>query len=324
MLLLTGAAGFIGSNILKALNAAGYSDVIIVDDLKDGAKCANLAGTEFRDYIDASELLDKLEQLPKPDVILHQGACADTTLQDGRQMMQTNYTFSKRLLNIALRRRCPFIYASSAAVYGANAACFKEGPSCENATTPYAFSKWAFDQYVRRVIPNAKSLIAGLRYFNVYGPGEQHKGAMASAVWRCLEAAKRGEAPELFAGSERFFRDFIHVRDVVHVNMFFLDAALTGQKKTGIYNVGTGIARSFVDVGALVSQVSGSPAPITIPFPAELAKQYQTYTCADIYSLRAVGYSSGFTTLEDGIASYWNQLQTKVDKLVSTMERLYG
>lgn len=312
MLILTGAAGFIGSNILAALNAAGYTDILIVDDLSNGAKCANLANKDFKDYLDQSEFFNKLEMLPKPTAIIHQGAVADTTCADGRYMMQTNYAFSKRLLNVALRRRCPFIYASSAAVYGPGAGSFKEGPAYENACTPYAFSKWAFDQYVRRVAPGSKIPIVGLRYFNVYGPNEQHKGKMASAVWRCLNAAQSNSAPELFQGSDGFFRDFVYVRDVVHVNMFFLGLTLSPRfHRNGIYNVGTGVARSFEEVGLLAAKLGNSPPPVSVPFPTELRNQYQAYTCADISSLRLIGYSAPFTTLEDGMTDYWQHLTTK-------------
>jgi ADP-L-glycero-D-manno-heptose 6-epimerase len=311
MLILTGAAGFIGSNMLAALNAAGYKDILIVDDLTDGAKCANLANKDFKDYRDQAELFDKIDMLPKPTAIIHQGACADTTCTDGRYMMQTNYAFSKRLLNVALRRRCPFIYASSAAVYGTGAKYFKEGPAYENARTPYAFSKWAFDQYVRRVAPGSKIPVVGLRYFNVYGPNEQHKGKMASAVWRCLQAAKNNTAPELFEGSDRFFRDFVYVQDVIRVNMFFLELAhMPRFHYNGIYNVGTGVARSFEEIGLLAAKLGNSPAPVSVPFPAELRNQYQDYTCADIFSLRSIGYSARFTTLEDGMTDYWQRITT--------------
>jgi ADP-L-glycero-D-manno-heptose 6-epimerase len=305
MILLTGAAGFIGSNILAALNARGRSDVLAVDDLTDGTKCANLAGKSFADYLDAEELLDGLDRLPALTGILHQGACVDTTARDGRAVMKANYTFSKRLLAVAQRHRCPFVYASSAAIYGDGKAGFREEPACERARTPYAFSKWAFDQFVRRLGPVAGVPVVGLRYFNVYGPGEDHKGRMASVAWHCFQAVKRGDPPRLFEGSDGFVRDFIAVADVADVNLFFLDAAAGGRECSGIYNVGTAVPRSFADMGAIVSRVAGGKPPVTIPFPADLEGQYQAYTCADITRLRAAGYARPFTSLEDGIAAYW-------------------
>jgi ADP-L-glycero-D-manno-heptose 6-epimerase len=311
MILLTGAAGFIGSNILAALNARGRDDVIVVDDLTDGAKCANLAGRGFTDYLDADDLLAGRESLPRLSGILHQGACVDTTARDGRAVMEANYTFSKRVLALAREHGCPLVYASSAAVYGDGAAGFREEPACERALAPYAFSKWAFDQFVRRELAAGRAgdvPIVGLRYFNVYGPGEGHKGRMASVVWHAFQATRRGEAPRLFEGSDGFVRDFVAVADVAAVNLFFLDAAAAGRGPSGIYNVGTGLPRSFGDLGRIVSAVTAAPPPVTIPFPDDLRGQYQAYTCADISRLRAAGWTRPFLSLEDGIAAYWKAL----------------
>jgi len=310
MILLTGGAGFIGSNILAALGGRGRDDVIVVDDLTDGAKCANLSGRSFADYLDAEELLEACDRLPALSGIIHQGACVDTTVRDGKAVMRVNYTFSKRLLDLARRHRCPFVYASSAAIYGDGTGGFREEPVCERARTPYAFSKWAFDQYVRRLGREAGVPVVGLRYFNVYGPGEGHKGRMASVAWHCFQAARRGEAPKLFAGSDGFLRDFISVDDVAEVNLFFLDEAVAGRDRSGIYNVGTGLPRSFADMGRIVAEVTGSGPPVSIPFPDDLRGQYQAYTCADIGRLRAAGWDRSFTTLEDGIGAYWRALQT--------------
>ena len=311
MILLTGAAGFIGSNILAAFNARGRDDVIAVDDLTDGAKCANLAGRSFADYLDADELLAGLDGLPPLSGILHQGACVDTTARDGREVMRANFTFSKRMLALARRHDCPLVYASSAAVYGDGSAGFREEPACERAVTPYAFSKWAFDQLVRRELAAGRAgdpPLVGLRYFNVYGPGEGHKGRMASVAWHGFQAVRRGEAPRLFAGSEGFVRDFIAVADVAAVNLFFLDEAAAGRDRSGIYNVGTGAPRSFGDLGRIIAAVAGSAPPVTIPFPDDLRGQYQAYTCADVARLRAAGFTTPFTSLEDGVAAYWNAL----------------
>ena len=308
MILLTGAAGFIGSNILAALNARGRDDVLVVDDLADGTKCANLSGRSFADYMDADELLGRLDGLPRLTGILHQGACVDTTARDGRAVMRVNYTLSKQMLSLARRHGCPLVYASSAAVYGDGSAGFREERGCERAVTPYAFSKWAFDQFIRRELAanGAGDVpVVGLRYFNVYGPGEGHKGRMASVAWHAFQAVRRGEAPRLFEGSDGFVRDFIAVADVAAVNLFFLDEAAAGRNRSGIYNVGTGAPRSFGDLGRIIAAVSGSPPPVTIPFPDDLRGQYQAYTCADVTRLRAAGWKREFTSLEDGVAAYW-------------------
>lgn len=306
MILLTGAAGFIGSNVLAALNAAGHSDVLVVDDLTDGAKCANLSGRAFADVLDPAELDDRLDSLPPLAGILHQGACVDTTVRDGRAVMAVNYGLSKRLLSLAERHRCPFVYASSAAVYGDGAGGFREDLACERAKTPYAFSKWAFDQFVRRRLPDLAIPVAGLRYFNVYGPGEAHKGRMASVAWHSFVAIRGGKPPRMFEGSEGFLRDFVYVGDVAAVNLFFLGAPRESAR--GIYNVGTGEPRSFADLVNIASQVAAGPSPQTIPFPDDLRGQYQAYTCADLSRLRTAGWTTPFTSLEDGMAAYWRSL----------------
>lgn len=306
MILLTGAAGFIGSNVLSALNAAGHSDVLVVDDLTDGAKCANLSGRSFADVLDPLELEARLDHLPELAGILHQGACVDTTVRDGRAVMAVNYSLSKRLLELAERHRCPFVYASSAAVYGDGVGGFREELPCERAKTPYAFSKWSFDQYVRRRIPNLGIPVAGLRYFNVYGPGEAHKGRMASVAWHSFVAIQKGQPPRMFEGSEGFRRDFVYVEDVAAVNLFFLGSSATTMH--GIYNVGTGEPRSFADLVTVASQAAAGPPPEIIPFPDDLRGQYQAYTCADLSRLRAAGCDIPFRSLETGMADYWRSI----------------
>lgn len=308
MILLTGGAGFIGSNILAALNAAGRSDVIVVDDLTVGAKCANLSGKEFADYFDGSDIERFAHSLPRLDGICHQAACVDTTAGDGRQVMQANFDMSKRLLAIAQENGCPFVYASSAAVYGDGGGGFREEPGCERAKTPYAFSKWAFDQYVRRRLADLPIPVVGLRYFNVYGPGEHHKGRMASVAWHSFMAIKRGESPQMFEGSEHFCRDFIYVADVAAVNLHFLTGAGCDVARKGVYNLGTGEPRSFADLVRIASTVAGGLPPTTIAFPTDLRGQYQAYTCADISRLRMAGWTPPFTTLEAGMAAYWQAM----------------
>ena len=304
MILLTGAAGFIGSNLLRALGERGH-DVIAVDDLTDGRKCVNLVGRGFADYLDVEELQEAIveDRLPALSGICHQGACADTTALDGRAIMRNNHSFSKAMLALAERHGCPLVYASSAAVYGDGRHGFRESPECERPRSPYAVSKWAFDQLLRRRFASAPPSVpvVGLRYFNVYGPGESHKGRMASVVWHCFEAIRRGESPRIFAGSEGFLRDFVSVDDVVDVNLHFLAAAT---RRLAILNVGTGKPRSFRELADIVSAATGGPAPIEIPFPEDLRGQYQEYTCADLAALRAAGYVAPMRSLEEGIGAY--------------------
>lgn len=307
MILLTGGAGFIGSNILAALNDRGRDDVIVVDDLADGGKCRNLAGLRFADYLDVTELSDAVrdETLPRLSAICHQGGCTDSTITDGRVTMRDNFTFSKTMLRLAGRHRCPLVYASSASVYGDGRNGFRESAECERPLSPYAFSKWAFDQHLRWLERSGPGVpppsVTGLRYFNVYGPGEEHKGPMASVAWQCFEALYRGESPRVFAESDCILRDFIHVGDVVAVNLHFLENRPAGLR---IVNVGSGVARSFLDLASCASRVAGGLAPVTVPFPERLRGQYQRYTCADLGGLRAAGYAAAMTPLETGIAAY--------------------
>lgn len=305
MILLTGAAGFIGSNILRALGRQGRRDVLAVDDLTDGRRCANLVASSLADYLDIAELRAAIaaDRVPRLSAICHQGACADTTVADGRAVMQANFSFSKEMLALAERHGCPLVYASSAAVYGDGRNGFREAPECERPTSPYAVSKWAFDQLLRQRFAGTPPVIpiVGLRYFNVYGPGEAHKGRMASVAWHCFEAIRRGESPRIFAGSERFLRDFVSVADVVAVNLHFLATTTPG---FAILNVGTGMPRSFRDLAGLVAAAARGPEPEEIPFPADLRAHYQAYTCADLSALRAAGYGAAMETLEEGIAAY--------------------
>lgn len=311
MILLTGAAGFIGSNILEALNERGINDVIAVDDLTDGRKCANLAGRGFADFLDVSEIQDSIrhDRLPALSAICHQGAIADTTSGNGRDVMQANFAFSKEMLALAERHHCPFVYASSASVYGDGRNGFRESPDCERPQSVYAFSKWAFDSHVRwRFAAEGPPVpVVGLRYFNVYGPGEAHKDHMASVAWQCFEAVRLGQRPRLFAGSDGFLRDFVHVGDVAAVNLYFLAASTPG---LSILNVGTGTPRSFRELAECVVSVAGGQPPIFVSFPDDLRDQYQTYTCADITALRAAGYSAAMVSLESGIEAYHHALRS--------------
>ena len=305
MIVVTGAAGFIGSNIVRGLNALGRTDIVAVDDLTNGEQHLNLNALRFADVIDRGDLFDALPGIAKIEAVFHQGACSDTTESDGRYMMKNNYEYSKRLLHAAEERGAKFLYASSAAVYGDGKHGFREEPACEYPLNVYGFSKMVFDQHVRRRLGGARSQIVGLRYFNVYGPQERHKGRMASVAMHLHDQLDASGEMRLFEGSDGFLRDFVHVDDAVAVNLFFF-----GNDKSGIYNCGTGRARSFVDVAACLRERHGNGAVREIPFPADLAGKYQRFTEADLTGLRGAGYDKPFLTLEDGIARYYESLRS--------------
>lgn len=323
---VTGAAGFIGSNLVKALNDRGVTDVIAVDDLQQGDKFVNLADCEIADYLDKDEFLEKMEEGALDGVVsavLHQGACSDTTERDGRFMMDVNYRYSKRLLDHCITDEVPFIYASSAAIYGAGRA-FREERECEAPLNIYGYSKFLFDQLVRRRFEERTAQIAGLRYFNVYGPREEHKGRMASVAYHFFNQYRAAGQVRLFTGSGGFGdgeqrRDFVSVDDCVKINLYLLDHP----EKSGIFNAGTGAAQSFNDVAVAVVNAcreaagEGALTPVAlrergviqyIAFPDDLRGRYQSYTQADIAKLRAAGYDAPFLTVEQGVARYCQTL----------------
>lgn len=308
MIIVTGGAGFIGSNLVRALNRVGYSDILVVDDLRDAHKILNLSDCRIADYIDMHEFSNRIvagqDFAPKIEAIFHQGACTDTTEWNGLLMMRANYDFSRHVLAYATGRRVPLVYASSASVYGAGRE-FRVSEDCERPINVYAFSKLMFDRHVRRVTASFRSPVIGLRYFNVYGPGEAHKGRMASVIHHFREQLKTGDEIRLFRGSDGYgdgeqVRDFIHVDDIVAVNLW----AWQQGAKSGTFNLGTGQARSFNDVARAVLKWHGRGRIQYIPFPVELAGSYQSYTQADLTGLRAAGYNAPFIPIEDGVPRY--------------------
>ncbi|MEF1338690.1 ADP-glyceromanno-heptose 6-epimerase, partial [Vibrio rotiferianus] len=303
----TGGAGMIGSNIVKALNEAGLNDILVVDNLKNGKKFKNLVDLDITDYMDRDDFLTQImagDDFGPIEAIFHEGACSATTEWDGKYMMLNNYEYSKELLHYCLDREIPFLYASSAATYG-ETETFVEEREYEGALNVYGYSKQQFDNYVRRLWQDAQehgetlSQITGFRYFNVYGPREDHKGSMASVAFHLNNQIKAGENPKLFAGSESFRRDFVYVGDVSKVNLWFLENGVSG-----IFNCGTGRAESFEEVAKAVITHHGKGEIQTIPFPEHLQGAYQEFTQADLTKLRAAGCDVEFKTVAEGVAEY--------------------
>ncbi|MEK7815201.1 MAG: ADP-glyceromanno-heptose 6-epimerase [Pseudomonadota bacterium] len=325
MYVVTGGAGFIGANIVKRLNERGIRDILVVDNLEKADKFKNLIDCEIADYLDKRDFIDWLQQSGrrKFKAVFHEGACSDTMEHNGAYMMQNNYEYSKALLDFCQARRVPFLYASSASVYGAGRV-FREAREHEAPLNVYGYSKFLFDQHVRARLSRKTAQIAGFRYFNVYGDREQHKGRMASVAFHHFNQFLESGQVRLFEGSDNYgngeqLRDFISVEDVVAVNLFFLD----NPRKSGIFNVGTGRAQPFNDVAVAVvnslRQSEDKPALtlddmrqqgilVYVEFPEKLRGKYQSFTQADISALRKVGYKKPFLTVAEGVGRYVRQL----------------
>jgi ADP-L-glycero-D-manno-heptose 6-epimerase len=312
MIIVTGGAGLIGSNLIKTLNSMGYNDILAVDNLTDGTKFRNLVGCNIMDYQDKDRFLQNVlanKFLPnKIEAIFHQGACTVTTEWNGRYMMDNNYAYSKALLDFAQQQQIPFIYASSAAVYGANTE-FAEIPANENPLNVYGYSKLLFDQHVRRCILLNKSKVIGLRYFNVYGPGENHKKSMASMVYHLANQLKQNGIASLFEGTDGYGdgeqkRDFVYVSDVANVNIWLWQ----NNVPSGIYNIGTGKSATFNEVAKAIIDFYGRGKINYKPFPEHLHGSYQSFTEADLTSLRKVGYTKEFLTVAEGVKQYLEQI----------------
>lgn len=307
MIVVTGGAGFIGSNLVKRLNHTYPTiRIIVVDDLTEGIKFRNVVDCTVADYLDQNEFLEKIKKnkiFPGLKAVFHQGACSVTTEWNGHYMMNNNYEYSKQLLHYCLSWEIPFIYASSAAVYGLGTV-FKEELAYEKPVNVYAYSKYLFDQYVRNIFSEIKSQVVGLRYFNVYGPKENHKGAMASVVLHADKQLKNTGVINLFEGTDGYGngeqrRDFIYVDDVAAINLWFLES-----KKSGIYNAGTGNCESFNSLAKAVIDFYGHGEIRYIPFPEHLRDCYQSFTQADLSSLRSAGYQGTFRNVTTGVKEY--------------------
>ncbi|WP_369586706.1 ADP-glyceromanno-heptose 6-epimerase [Kingella oralis] len=322
-IIVTGAAGFIGSNIVKALNRRGETDIIAVDNLTNGHKFRNLADCDIAHYLDKHEFIRQVrEHLVPHDIraVFHQGACSNTMEHNGQYMMENNYQYSLDLLDWCQDERIPFLYASSAAVYGKGTA-FREERALEKPLNVYGYSKFLFDQVVRRRIAQGLTAqVVGFRYFNVYGMREQHKGRMASVAYHHFNQYRSQGYVNLFGAYENYgngehSRDFISVEDVAKVNLYFFD----NFEKSGIFNLGTGRSQPFNDLAVATVNAcraaEGKPklslAKLVeqqliryIPFPEDLAGKYQSFTQADTEKLRAAGYADDFYTVEQGVERY--------------------
>ena len=317
MIIVTGGAGFIGSNIVKGLNLRGHSDVLVVDHLGTKDKYKNIQSLDIMDYMDKTEFMDALLagkfDREKIDVVFHEGACSDTMNYDGGYMLANNFTYSKNLLAFTARRRIQMMYASSASTYGSGKHGFREDRACEEALNVYAFSKLLFDNYVRRVLAADSSVpVVGLRYFNVYGPQENHKGPMASMIYQMFNQYKREGRVTLFGAYDGYeagmqLRDFIYVKDVVRVNFYFWDHP----QIHGIFNCGTGEAHPFKTLALGVLRHFGAPESKLeyVPFPEKLKGKYQSYTQSDASLLRTVGYGEEFWDIDKAIDEYTDLLE---------------
>ena len=314
MIIVTGSNGFIGSNLIKGLNEIGYKDIIAVDNQDDPELKDNIAHCDIEDFLNIDEFINLIRNNEidgtKIRAIFHQGACSNTMEWDADFLYKNNLLYSKELLNFSQKTQTPLIYASSASVYGAGK-IFEESIENEDPINLYAYSKFKFDQLVRQELIKSETQIVGLRYFNVYGPQEQHKGTMASVAFHLHNQLKDNEEIKLFEGSDGYDdgeqrRDFIYVEDVVKVNLWFLE----NQKVSGIFNVGTGKSQTFNEVAHSVINWNKRGKINYVPFPEKLKGAYQSYTQANISKLRKAGYKDEFLNVQEGVKKYLDRLES--------------
>lgn len=317
MIIVTGGAGLIGSNVIEQLNQRGHTDVLVVDHLKNGQKMHNLADLHIRDYLDRDDFMARIQSgqdMGQVSAVFHLGACSSTTEWDGQFMMRNNFEYSKQLLHWCQRVNASYIYASSASVYGLGKRGFSEQRDCERPINMYAYSKFQFDQYVRSLQGRLRHQVVGLRYFNVYGPREAHKGSMSSTAFHFNRQLHSEGVCRLFEGTDGYgngeqLRDFVYVGDCAKVNLWFMDHAHVN----GIFNLGTGQANSFNAVANAVlawhqQQRQAHGRIEYIPFPEHLKGAYQSYTQADISALRRAGYHERFLNVDEGVNAYLDWL----------------
>ncbi len=312
MIIVTGGAGFIGSNLVHGLNRLGHDDVVVVDDLSDGRKFSNIVTAQIHDYLDVEEFRGwfSADRDPFDNVerVYHLGACSTTTEWNGRKMLDVNYAYSRDLIRYCVKRNTPIVYASSAAIYGGSAD-FSENVANEKPLNVYGYSKQLLDSFVRRYLGSVESQIVGLRYFNVYGPREQHKGTMASVAYHLNRQMIESGVLKLFEGSHGFAageqrRDFVYVEDAVNTTLWFCEH----KSSSGIFNCGTGRAETFNEVAKAVVEWHGRGEIKYIPFPGELENTYQSFTEADLRSLRATGCELDYRSVREGVLAYLDWL----------------
>ena len=317
MIIVTGGAGLIGSNLIEQLNQRGHTDILVVDHLKNGLKMHNLADLHIRDYLDRDDFMARVQagqDLGPVSTVFHLGACSATTEWDGQFMMRNNFEYSKTLLHWSQAINAQYIYASSASVYGLGKNGFSENRSAELPINMYAYSKFQFDQYVRSLQGRLRHQVVGLRYFNVYGPREAHKGSMSSTAFHFNRQLHSEGVCRLFEGTDGYgngeqLRDFVYVGDCAKVNLWFMDHGHVN----GIFNLGTGQANSFNAVANAVlawhqQQRQAHGRIEYIPFPEHLKGAYQSYTQADISALRRAGYHERFLNVDEGVNAYLDWL----------------
>ena len=315
MIIVTGGAGFIGSNLIGALNRQGESDILVIDHLENGRKMSNLADLDIADYVDRDDFAARLEgghDWGPIEMVFHLGACSTTTEWNGKYVMRNNFEYSKHLFQWCLLRTIPFTYASSASVYGSGREGFREDRSCERPLNVYAYSKFLFDVYVRKHLSRATSQVVGLRYFNVYGPREAHKGSMASTALQFHQQVVSQGSARVFSGTDGFAageqrRDFVYVDDCVRVNLWFRE----NPDKSGIFNCGTGRAQTFNELAGAVVAWHERGEIAYVPFPDSLRGAYQSHTEADLSNLRRAGFPHPFLPVEQGVARYLDWIATQ-------------
>lgn len=317
MIIVTGGAGLIGSNVIEMLNQRGHTDILVVDHLKNGQKMHNLADLHIQDYLDRDDFMARIQSgqdMGQVSAVFHLGACSATTEWDGQFMMRNNFEYSKQLLHWCQASNAQFIYASSASVYGLGKNGFSENRSAELPINMYAYSKFQFDQYVRSLQGRLRHQVVGLRYFNVYGPREAHKGSMSSTAFHFNRQLLNDGVCRLFEGTDGYgngeqLRDFVYVGDCANVNLWFM----AHPQHSGIFNLGTGQANSFNAVANAVltwhkQQRQADGRIEYIPFPGHLKGAYQSYTQADISALRRAGYHQRFMNVDEGVNAYLDWL----------------
>ena len=310
MIIVTGGAGFIGSAIVWRLNQLGKENLIIVDELGFEEKWKNLVGLKFQDFIHKDDLLEKLNTGVKYKIsaIIHMGANSSTTEKDADHLMKNNFQYTQKLAKYCFKNNIRFVYASSAATYGDGSLGFNDDENQLTNLRPlnmYGYSKSLFDIWAKN--QGLLDKIAGLKYFNVYGPNEYHKGDMRSVVIKAFEQIRdtgkvklfKSENPDYKDGEQK--RDFVYVKDAVEMTLFFLDNA----DKNGIYNIGSGNARTWKDLVTAIFTAMEKPVEIEyIDLPKNLSQKYQYFTEADLTKIKKAGYSKSISSLENGVTDY--------------------